>query len=305
MNHDRGGPAYGFHAGELAVQRDAGVTREALRLEGMLAPAELGLGVAAFLGDQTFAAITGRSRDGRLWTAPLLGQPGFLAVRDAKTLEVRAFPGPTDPLRDLQPGQDVGLIAVDYSRRRRLRLNGTLSAVGPQALTITADEAYGNCPQYIPQRTLTLLPDDGTDNPVGARSAADRATVARADTFFLGTTHPERGNDASHRGGPPGFVRADGDTLWWPDYAGNNMFNSLGNLHADSEAALLFLDFTDRTALHLNGTAALVTVPVGSPGDDGGTGRRIVFTVRKQARTPLAAGSDLLTAYPRNPPVTD
>jgi len=52
--------------------------------------------------------------------------------------------------------------------------------------------------------------------------------IAASDTFFLGTTHPVRGSDASHRGGPAGFVRVDGDQLWWPDYPGNNLFNSFG-----------------------------------------------------------------------------
>ena len=73
--------------------------------------------------------------------------------------------------------------------------------------------------------------------------------IANADTFFLGTIHPSRGADASHRGGPPGFVRVDGNRLWWPDYPGNNMFNSFGNLAVDPSAALLFIDFDTGTAL--------------------------------------------------------
>ncbi|MEP7092125.1 MAG: pyridoxamine 5'-phosphate oxidase family protein, partial [Nocardioidaceae bacterium] len=83
------------------------------------------------------------------------------------------------------------------------------------------------------------------------------------------------------------------------------MFNSLGNLHIDPEAALLFPDFTNHSALHLNGTAELLTVPAGSPGDDGNTGRRIVFTTGRRRRTPLPADSELITSYPRNPPISD
>ena len=78
-----------------------------------------------------------------------------------------------------------------------------------------------------------------------------------SDTFFLGTTHPEYGNDTSHRGGPAGFVRADQHVLSWPDFPGNNMFNSLGNLAVDPSAALLFVDFTTGSALQLSGTAAV------------------------------------------------
>jgi uncharacterized protein len=56
----------------------------------------------------------------------------------------------------------------------------------------------------------------------------DTALIAASDTFFLGTTHAERGGDACHRGGPAGFVRVSTpNTRWWPDYPGKNMFNSL------------------------------------------------------------------------------
>jgi predicted pyridoxine 5'-phosphate oxidase superfamily flavin-nucleotide-binding protein len=290
---DRG---YGFHEGELAVQRHVGVQREAARLGGMLEAATLGPGVATFLREQTFAALTGRDRNGRLWVSPLVGPPGFLQITAPTTLKAHTSISPSDPLHDPMPGQPVGLIVIDYSRRRRFRVNGTLSEVGPQLLTITVEEAFGNCPQNIPQRSIDLLPtthsdaDPPTSTPTSdSLTDADRATIRSADTFLLGTTHEDRGSDASHRGGPPGFVRVEGNTLWWPDYAGNNMFNSLGNLHANPEAALLFLDFADHTALHLSGVAELQSVPVGTPGDDGHTGRRISFTTSCRARSLLTA----------------
>ena len=80
-----------------------------------------------------------------------------------------------------------------------------------------------------------------TDFPI--RRRVDMATddielIRSADTFFLGTTHLERGNDASHGGGPADFVYADHKTVEWPDYPGNNMFNSFGNLAVDPTAAV-------------------------------------------------------------------
>ncbi|MGW1638327.1 hypothetical protein [Streptomyces lavendulae] len=88
--------------------------------------------------------------------------------------------------------------------------------------------------------------------------------VRTADTFFLGTTHPERGNDAAHHDGPPGFVRVEDDSLWWPDHPGNNVVNSLGDLAVDSAAALLFADFATGHTAHLPGTAASEWSPDGS-----------------------------------------
>jgi hypothetical protein len=295
----------GFHDGELAVQRRAGVHDEAQRLAGMLAPPSLSGGAGRFLRERTFAAVTGRDQDGRLWTSPLVGPRGFLDGADT-TLRVHALPVPGDPLRGLAAGQPVGLIAVEFATRRRFRVNGTLTGVG-DGLAIDVDQAFGNCPQYIQQRDLDPAAGPGQGAPTrrgGALDAAQAELIRHADTFLLGTTHPDRGVDTSHRGGAPGFVRVSGQGLWWPDYPGNNMFNSMGNIAVDSTAALLFVDFTTGGTLQLTGTAALDWVPPGSPGDDGGTGRRVRYTVDQVvAGGHPALRSHGVTPYPRNPPV--
>ena len=147
---------------------------------------------------------------------------------------------------------------MDFAARRRLRINGTLTTEG-DGLAIDVVQAYGNCPQYIHPRRPTPA-EDGDRTPRRIRRGdelqpEDVDLVQGADTFFLGTTHSEYGSDASHRGGPAGFVRADAHSLWWPDFPGNNMFNSLGNLAVDPTAALLFIDFRAGLALQLSGTA--------------------------------------------------
>ncbi|MGO4257679.1 pyridoxamine 5'-phosphate oxidase family protein [Marmoricola sp. RAF53] len=294
---------HGFHHGELAVQRIAGVHQEAARLEGMLAPADLSPGMAGFLAERSFAAITARDHGGRLWTSPLVGAPGFLQAVDPTTLQIRTAPAVGDPLHLLPSGQPVGLIAIDYIRRRRFRLNGTLTVAVDGRLEVAVDEAFGNCPQFIPQRTVDLDAARPADVavPLGPPTAADEQTISTTTSFLLGTTHPQRGNDVSHRGGAAGFLRRQGDTLWWPDYPGNNLFNSLGNLHVDPEAALLVPDFERGLALHLHGTAELVIT--GATEDEGHTGRRIVFSPESHVRTLLPVISRLISDYPRNPNV--
>ena len=88
------------------------------------------------------------------------------------------------------------------------------------------------------------------------------ATVARADTFFVATAarsdSPTGGVDVSHRGGPAGFVRIEGDTLVIPDYRGNRYFNTLGNLLLEPRAALLFVDFAAGLMLQLQGAAEVL-----------------------------------------------
>ncbi|MGW3243922.1 pyridoxamine 5'-phosphate oxidase family protein [Streptomyces sp. NPDC001070] len=302
----------GFHEGELAVQRRAGVALEAARLRGMLAPPRLDGGVSRFLADRDLAVLSARDGNGRLWVSPVVGAPGFLSTRD-DVLRVAARPGADDPLAGLPDGGQAGLIVIDFATRRRLRLNGTLTAT-EGGFELAVDQAYGNCPQYIQQRRLDPAPPGVTgaeDTPAAGPRTTDRldtaqaALVRRADTFFLGTAHPERGADTSHKGGSPGFVRVEADGgLWWPDYPGNNMFNSLGNLASDPAAALLFVDFATGTALQLSGTAAVDWITPGAAGDDGGTGRRVRFTPRRVAvgRMPVHAAG--VVPYRLNPPLT-
>ena len=124
------------------------------------------------------------------------------------------------------------MVVAEFATRRRVRLNGTLAQASDDRLVIEVEQAYGNCPQYIQQRVLAAAPLSQADEDQARHgrtlSSEDIDLIRAADTFFLGTTNPERGSDASHRGGPPGFVRVDGDQLWWPDYPGNNLFNSFG-----------------------------------------------------------------------------
>ncbi|WP_328580769.1 pyridoxamine 5'-phosphate oxidase family protein [Streptomyces sp. NBC_00370] len=300
----------GFHEGELAVQRQAGVARDAARLAGMLAPAQLRGGVTRFLGDRSFAAITARDTEGTLWTSPLAGPPGFLHVASPVALDVRTLPADGDPLRDLPVHQPVGLIVVEFATRRRLRINGTLTRTDGEGLRIDVEQAYGNCPQYIQSRHLHLAPTMArSSEPVrhaGALTQADTDLIRRSDTFLIGTTHPTRGSDASHRGGPPGFVRVEDGQLWWPDYWGNNMFNTIGNLQTDPTSALLFCDFTTGRTLHLSGRAELEWTDPGVPGDDDRTGRRVHFAPRRVvAGHLLPVLADTVSAAPDNPPLTD
>jgi len=302
-------PTGGFHDGELAVQRRAGVDTAAARLAGMLRPADLRGGATAFLAERTFAAITARDPAGRLWISALTGAAGFLRARGASALLIAAVAPVGDPLHRLEADQPVGLLAIDFATRRRFRVNGTLMSVSPAGLGISVEQAYGNCPQYIQRRGLEPVGPGSTTPPRSGSvlAAADLELIGRADTFLLGTTHPQRGNDASHRGGSPGFVRveADGTGLWWPDYPGNNLFNSLGNLVADDAAALLFADFATGHTLHLSGTATLDWTAPGTPGDDGGTGRRVRFRPdRVVTGRLLGLRADEVGYSPANPPLS-
>ena len=86
----------------------------------------------------------------------------------------------------------------------------------------------------------------------------DRAFIERSAMFFIATADAEGHPDCSYKGGLPGFVRVvDGRTLAVPDYDGNGMYRSWGNVRANPHVGLLFLDFERPKRLRVNGTASI------------------------------------------------
>jgi uncharacterized protein len=269
-------PDDGFHDGELLAQRRAGVAAEASRLGGMVAAAAVGEGMRRFLAERELAFLTAEDGDGVLWTSPVFGPRGFCDGRGDE-LTLASTPSVGDPLHGLAAGRSVGLLFVDFPRRRRLRVNGVLTRSGPDGLAVAVEQAFGNCPRYItPRPTGSAAAPAGPGRRSTRLTPAQVAQITGADTFVLGTRHPERGVDTSHRGGAPGFVRYAGGELWWPDYPGNNLFTSIGNLLVDPATSLLVLDAARGTTVQLTGRSTVEWAAGSDPDDQ--TGRRIRFT---------------------------
>ena len=91
-------------------------------------------------------------------------------------------------------------------------------------------------------------------------SDGDRELIARCSMFFLATADADGWPDVSYKGGMPGFVRViDEQTLAFPDYDGNGMFKSLGNILVNPKVGLLFIDFERPNRMRVNGTATVST----------------------------------------------
>jgi predicted pyridoxine 5'-phosphate oxidase superfamily flavin-nucleotide-binding protein len=90
-----------------------------------------------------------------------------------------------------------------------------------------------------------------------AFTADDKAFIEGAFYFFLATADREGRPDCSFKGGVPGLVRLTGPSeLAWPDYDGNGMFKSLGNIEVNPNVGLLFIDLHEKPRrLRVNGTA--------------------------------------------------
>jgi uncharacterized protein len=90
--------------------------------------------------------------------------------------------------------------------------------------------------------------------------AEDRAFIERMDMFFLATADAEGRPQCSYKGGDPGFVRVlDERTVAFPNYDGNGMYLSMGNVLENPHVGMLFIDFvsTRPSRLRLNGVASI------------------------------------------------
>jgi uncharacterized protein len=88
----------------------------------------------------------------------------------------------------------------------------------------------------------------------------DRAFIERMDMFFLATSDAQNRPQCSYKGGEPGFVRVlDEETVAFPNYDGNGMYLSMGNLDVNPHVGMLFIDFTSArpSRLRLNGIASV------------------------------------------------
>lgn len=86
----------------------------------------------------------------------------------------------------------------------------------------------------------------------------DRAYIENVYLFFLATADAEGRPDCSFKGGPRGFVRViSPNELIFPDYDGNGMFKSLGNIDANPNVGLLFIDLEKPRRLRVNGNATV------------------------------------------------
>jgi uncharacterized protein len=85
-----------------------------------------------------------------------------------------------------------------------------------------------------------------------------RRFIESVDMFFLATADDQGRPNCSYRGGAVGFVRVvDAHTVAFPNYDGNGMYLSMGNVGVNPHVGLLFIDFERGSRLRLNGTASI------------------------------------------------
>jgi predicted pyridoxine 5'-phosphate oxidase superfamily flavin-nucleotide-binding protein len=301
-----------YHSGEAAVQERAGERAVALRHGAMLRD-RLVAGARAFIDSRDVAAVGAERSDGTLWASLWCGVPGFFrSDGSGERVEIVTAHDRTvgdDPVRRIvRRDAPFAMVVIDFATRGRFRINGTIGRLDAAGLELEVREAFGNCPKYIQRRLRSDDFSGAAFAPAVSGRALDEARVRfieAIDTAFVASIYPERGLDVSHRGGEAGFVRVEGErTLRIPDYPGNSMFQTLGNLAVDTRAGLALVDFERQRVLSLTGHATIEFGAEDVRHPSGGTGRYWSFSVDEwvEFSLPPAIRWTLLDRSPFNPP---
>lgn len=278
-----------WHDGEEQMQR-------ALRVPDMDNPTvpTMSPQLANHLRVAPLIAIGTLDADGRPWTTLWgngdhgLAQPLAQNIIGIKT----AVTGKYDPVveelvgkeasgqvvKEEGEGRMVSGLTIDLETRKRVKLYGRMVAgalssrddevtgheesIAQTQLVLRIDQSLGNCPKYLNSKRIVAAaskPELLSDSPQLPQEALD--LLAKADLFFISSSNARQDMDTNHRGGPPGFIRVlsnnpSGAEIVYPEYSGNRLYQTLGNLAVTPRAGLCIPDFATGDMLYLTGTTS-------------------------------------------------
>ncbi|KAH8904284.1 hypothetical protein BR93DRAFT_946640 [Coniochaeta sp. PMI_546] len=274
----------GWHPGEVAVHKLLNIPNYGGKPNSRGMPPQYGYRIAA----SPLVAFGALDEEGRPWTTILGGergfsqpiQKGFLGAKSlvdrAHDPVVQALLGSALPDGELlQVEKPVSALSVDLENRDRVKIagrmiagvlsrqEGTDTAVSEMEMAVLVKETLGNCPKYMNKKIIRAhvpSPKLVSDTLPLPKEALD--LIEKADMFFLTSANGEA-MDTNHRGGPQGFVRVarnapDEVVVVYPEYSGNRLYESLGNLYLNPKIGIAIPDFDTSDVLYLTGTAKIL-----------------------------------------------
>ncbi|KAF9902759.1 hypothetical protein EC991_004571 [Linnemannia zychae] len=309
-----------WHSGERKLQ-DLLQVRESVKNHSSIFRPYLTTQMQDFVPGLNYFFIGTLDEQGRPWVSFLTGRKGFMNSPHIRLLEIKTRlegraeagagqeryhkakaaveggPAPDPLFHNLTKGETLsggqrkwGGVALDFTNRRRNKMNGVLSpddiltvneATGELHLLLTVEQTIGNCPKYITVREMDSATPPNSSEPDASTSQAldessrrpffkgltpeQTAIVDQADCLFIASRFIDEsiadqtsGMDCNHRGGNPGFARVNGNQIVFPDYSGNRFFNTLGNIMNDERVGLLFVNFGAGDTLQVTGRASIL-----------------------------------------------
>ncbi|MEP5197223.1 MAG: pyridoxamine 5'-phosphate oxidase family protein [Roseobacter sp.] len=253
-----------WHAGEKQMQNALGVADKMRNRGAVVIRDFMPDQHRAFFADQRFVVLSALDANGQPWAFLRTGPQGFMSSPSAEQLCITSRPTVFErPDLRLKARAKISVLGIEFETKRRNRLNGTISQVQGDRMTVTVDQSFGNCPRYIHARDHLTTVERRPELSEGPHlTDTDIAQITSADALFIASRAPDIGDDRragvdiNHRGGLPGFVQVTKDrTLVVPDYDGNKFFNTIGNILLDPRVSLMFFDFDAGNVITLAGTA--------------------------------------------------
>lgn len=301
-----------FHLGELAVQKRSEEEAIADRNGSVIADTILG-GARPFIQKQFMVVLASVDSNGAVWSSVLYGQPGFVMAESDVVIK---FNIPEDKRDETDPfwtnisvNPSIGILFIELGTRRRYRINGMLKSNDNLGIDIEVREAYPNCPKYIQRRHLREFGMEPVNAELSRGHTVDNeieSLIHNSDTMFVASYYSGTGADASHRGGNHGFIQIiDDRTLRIPDYPGNSLFNTFGNIELDSRTGLCIPNFSSKNLLQLTGKSKILWNQDDPLNLTGGTSRFWEFAVESWIlrSVPQRLEWEYLDASPFNLPI--
>ncbi|KAH8601449.1 oxidoreductase-like protein [Bisporella sp. PMI_857] len=272
-----------FHSGEQEMHKLFKIPNRDNPTAPLLTPY-----AANLLVQSPIIALGTLDGEGKPWTTILGGESGFsqpvaqsiiglnTTVERVHDPVISAIFGDKvngEIIKETETGRMISALAIDLEHRKRVKLYGHMVAgalsatedgIGNVQLVVKIEQSLGNCPKYlnkkrirpcVPRPTLVTtelpLPKEATE------------LLTKADLFFISSSNHESDMDTNIRGGPPGFLRIlendeQGLALVWPEYSGNRLYQTLGNLRETPQAGLTIPDFDTGDVIYVTGTTQIL-----------------------------------------------
>lgn len=248
-----------YHEGERFVQEQMGVRDKSESLNSMFYK-ELPVVAAQFLKDLNFAVISFPINN-KSFSCVVSDIKPFIEILNTKEVLIDLEKSSFIPKEIIQKKNlNIGFIGLEFENRMRIRVNGKGKIKGNK-LHLFIDVVYSNCPKHINNRKIISEFDTFYESKIFTSEILDKKSkkiLENADTFFLGTRHKNGDADVSHKGGKKGFLKVLSPSIFeFDDFPGNNMYNTLGNIHTNPNVSILVIDFTNNDILHISGTATI------------------------------------------------
>ncbi|KAI4133766.1 MAG: hypothetical protein LQ341_006137 [Variospora aurantia] len=279
-----------WHQGEDVMQRTMRVPGQGNPTNPFLTP-----NGARLIQSSPLLALGTLDDTGRPWTTLLGGEAGFArplaqsivgirtlvdAVYDPVIGSLLGRKSQDNPVDPSTKHHAVSALAIALATRDRYKLAGKLVAgdldqwakdsdggqVPPAEaqMVIKIDGSLGNCPKYLNKKQIiSAVPQPALVSSTLPLPAEAIHLLAKADLFFITSSYDGSSMSTNHRGGPPGFVRVmqndrSSTTLVYPEYSGNRLYQTLGNLWVTPKAGIVIPDFDNGNVLYLTGSTEIV-----------------------------------------------